>query len=443
MNEQKLDLRGSIQMVRRHRRLFGASVALGLLLGAGYAALDPPMLTSTALVLVQSGAQSTQDTTTGTEDPVMATQAVIADSSAVLSAALPHISGGTSLQALENKVQVGNVAGSILSISGTGLTAGQAEVVANAVANSYVAYVGQPGHPAGGVSASVLEPATTASGTKLAEQIAIYALLGMLAGAFLGFIAAISISRRDRRLVARDAIANSIAVPVLISLPAEKPSDAGSWAKLLDEYEPAAVHAWAISNLLQRFGLDNPRLTAGSPGSCFSLTILSLAADPGALALGPQLAAYAAHLGVTTALVVGPQQDVNAVATLRTACGAANSAPGRHKPLRLIVCDDGQLGQLRAAFVVVVAVINGQDPRVPDTVRTTGTVLGVSAGAVTAEQLARAATAAAADGREIFGILVANPDPGDQTTGRIPRLGPSLRRPMPTRISDVPMELQR
>ena len=70
-------------------------------------------------------------------------------------------------------------------------------------------------------------------------------------------------------------------------------------------------------------------------------------------------------------------------------------------------------------------------------------MLGVSAGAVTAEQLARAATAAAADGREIFGILVANPDPGDQTTGRIPRLGPSLRRPMPTRITDVPMEIQR
>jgi hypothetical protein len=70
-------------------------------------------------------------------------------------------------------------------------------------------------------------------------------------------------------------------------------------------------------------------------------------------------------------------------------------------------------------------------------------VLGVSAGAATAEQLARAATAASADGREIFGILVANPDPGDQTTGRIPRLGPALRRPMPTRITGTPMEIKR
>ena len=42
--------------------------------------------------------------------------------------------------------------------------------------------------------------------------------------------------------------------------------------------------------------------------------------------------------------------------------------------------------------------------------RTTATVLGVSAGAATAEQLARVAVVAAADGREITGILVADPD---------------------------------
>ncbi len=40
----------------------------------------------------------------------------------------------------------------------------------------------------------------------------------------------------------------------------------------------------------------------------------------------------------------------------------------------------------------------------------------------TAEQLARAAVTAAADGREIAGILVADPDPGDNTTGRMPHL---------------------
>ena len=172
--------------------------------------------------------------------------------------------------------------------------------------------------------------------------------------------------------------------------------------------------------------------------------MLSLASDPGALALGPQLAAFAAAQGIPTALVVGPQQDVDVIATLRTACAAASqSGAGPRRPLQLVVSDDGRLGQLRAAFVVVVTVVDGGAPHMPDTARTAATVLGVTAGAATAEQLARAATAAAADGREIAGILVANPEPGDQTTGRIPHLASAVRRQMPTRANDVPTESRR
>ena len=52
--------------------------------------------------------------------------------------------------------------------------------------------------------------------------------------------------------------------------------------------------------------------------------------------------------------------------------------------------------------------------------RTTATVLGISAGATTAEQLALTASSLAADGREIAGILVADPEPADRTVGRIP-----------------------
>ena len=52
MSQQALDLRRSVQIVRRHRKLFGAVVALGLLIGAAYAVLKPPVLTSTALVVL-------------------------------------------------------------------------------------------------------------------------------------------------------------------------------------------------------------------------------------------------------------------------------------------------------------------------------------------------------------------------------------------------------
>ena len=52
MSQQALDLRRSVQTVRRHKILVGIMVALGLLIGAAYATLNPPMLTSTALIVL-------------------------------------------------------------------------------------------------------------------------------------------------------------------------------------------------------------------------------------------------------------------------------------------------------------------------------------------------------------------------------------------------------
>lgn len=431
-------------MVRRHRKLFWVIVALGLIGGVAYAVLSPPMITSTALVVLpqlqvgQSAAAS--GTSTG---PDIATQVVIAGSVPVLSDALPHVSPAMSLQTLQNRVQIGSEAGNILSFTADGRTAAQAETTANAVAGSYISYVSTANTPGGQLQARMLESATTASGSKLAEQAAIFALLGALAGALVGFVTSLAISRNDRRLIERDAIANSIGAPVLASIPVVHPSDAASWIKLFEGYEPGVVHGYALTRMLQQFGIAGNAASNGAYPGGASLTVLTLSSDPGALALGPQLAAFAASAGIPTALVIGPQQNMNAAATLRTACATPQLAERRRKPLQLIVSDDGNLGQLRAAFVVVVAVVDGRDPRMPGTVRSSATVLGVSAGAATAEQLAQAATAAAADGRDIVGILVANPEPGDQSTGRIPSLAPPLRRPLPTRVNDVPTEIRR
>ena len=264
--------------------------------------------------------------------------------------------------------------------------------------------------------------------------------MGALAGAIVGFVICLALGRSSRRLVQRDEIANSIAVPVLASIPVERPSDPASWARLLEEYEPDPVHAYWLSKLLRQFG---GRLDGGTDANAMSLTVLSLASDPAALALGPQLAAFASAQGIPTALVIGPQQDMNVTATLHTACAAgAQAASGRGKPLRLLVTEDGQADQVGAAFTVVVMVIDGRDPRIPPAARTSATVLGVSSGGATAEELARVATAAAADGRDIYGILVANPDPGDQTTGRIPRL-PPMQRALPTRVNGLATEIRR
>jgi capsular polysaccharide biosynthesis protein len=441
MSQQNLDLRRSIQIARQHKRLLGGAAALGLLIGAAYAALFPPQISSTALVVVSgnpASLNSSQSSSANSQvDTSLATQIVVASSDPVLAAALPHVNPPTtSLQALNRRISVTAVGQSdVLSIAVTGQSASQAEDTANAVANSYVTYVNASSNSAVHVVAKVLEPATTATGGGLPEHYGLFAALGALVGAVLGFVISLALARSDRRLVRRDEIANSIAAPVLLSIRVERPADPRSWTTLLNEYEPDAVDAYSLRKLMQQLGVANGKPT--------SLTVLSLASDPAALALGPQLAAFAAAHGVQTALVLGPQQDSNVTATLYTACGAGEQAASSNgRPLRLQVMEDNQVAQPGAAFTVVVVVVDGRDPQVPSTVRTNATLLGVSAGGVTAEELALAATAAAEDGRDIDGILVANPDPDDQTTGRIPRLA-RVQRSLPTRVNGLAMEISR
>ena len=182
----------------------------------------------------------------------------------------------------------------------------------------------------------------------------------------------------------------------------------------------------------------------GSGQAGFSLAVLSLSSDAGAVAIGPQLATFAASAGIPTTLVIGPQQDMNVTATLRTACSVQLPESSKRGNLRVTVADSGVIsGQSYGALTVVVVVVDGKNPQMPDTMRTTATVLGVSAGAITAEQLARAAVSAAVDGREVTGILVANPDPADQTTGRVPRLARPTHPRQPTRLKGLTTEIRR
>ena len=175
----------------------------------------------------------------------------------------------------------------------------------------------------------------------------------------------------------------------------------------------------------------------------WSFTVLSLSSDPGALALGPQLATFAASQGIPTALVVALQQDATVTAALRTACAAPPASSEWPAHLRVLVSDSEVEEQSDAELAVVVGVVDGRNPQVPDMMRTTATLLGVSAGAATADQLARAAVSAVSDGREITGILVADPDSDDATTGRLPQLGRRGQRRLPTRMTGIATEIRR
>lgn len=447
MSQQVVDLRRSVQVARRHWLLVSVITVVGILLGCAYSVLNPPLLTSTALVVFPQSNQSTNaaaSAANGGSNAFTATLEVIATSNQVLSAALPQARPAMSLEQLRHVVSIGSVTTNIISVSAEAKLAGDAETTANAVAASYIKFVDAPTSPIGGQAAALLQPAASASGTKPLEALIVTGFLGGLAGLLIGVIVSLAISRRDRRLRERDEIANSVGLPVLGSFPAARPSDAADWTRLLQDYKPEAVYAWRLRTALRRLGVSEDILYDGSARDRSSLAVVSLATDPGALALGPQLAVFAASLGIPTSLVIGPQQNDNATASLRTACAVPlAAAQDRRSYLRTAVCDTDDFDMLpNAVLTVVVTVVDGDTPRMPDTMRTTATVLGVSAGATTAEQLARTAVSAAIDGREIAGILVANPDSGDHTTGQILRLAKSARH-RPTRLNGIATEIRR
>ena len=152
---------------------------------------------------------------------------------------------------------------------------------------------------------------------------------------------ALALNRRDRRLTLRDEIADSIGLPVLASIPVGHPSNAAGWVRLLTEYEPSAVEAWRLRGVLHYLGLGGR--SQAEAGEGLSLAVLSLRNDPGALSLGPQLAVFAASLGIRTELMIGPQQDANSTATLRAACtGAGSAQPGWSRYLQVTVRDEEQ-----------------------------------------------------------------------------------------------------
>ncbi len=421
-----MDFRRFLQTVWRYKVIVGAAAIAGLLAGLAYLYARPPLVSSTALVVVPTASRYIQ------------TQALIATSSQVLEDADRAIHPSLPLATLRRQVTVTSMTSDVLAISGKGQSAGQAEDLANAVAASYLSYVRSPGSPGGVVIGRILERATVATTSGLRGRI-LAAVAGLLLGAVAGAVIALGLARTDKRLRQRDEIADAIGIPVIASIPVLRPTDPAAWTKLLQSYEPEVVHAWSLRKALRHLDLTDSR---GGSKSGATLTVLTLASDRKALALGPQLAAFATALGIRTALVIDQGQDPESTATLFTACRAISMAPpGRRINMQVAVAAEDDIDHMPAsALTVVVGVVDARSPQTAGLLRTTVTVLGVSAGAATAEQLARVAVGAAADGREIAGILIADPDPTDHTTGRFPQPVRPAEHRRPTRIPGTTMD---
>jgi capsular polysaccharide biosynthesis protein len=445
MIQEPLDLRRALLLVRRRKILVCLGAVLGIVAGVSYAVLRPPTLTAESSVVLASTPQGV----------IIGTQVLVAGSDPVLSNALKSVRPAMSLHELRDRVTIVDETPTVLRISADGRTASEAESIANAVAKSYVDYVKQPGNlPDRPVQARVFEPATTATEGNSSSRVVEFGVLGALFGALAFAMMVVAVAQRDRRLRERDEIADSIGLPVLASMAVEHPSTPADWTNLLENYLPGTVDAWRLRKALQYLGFADLSLRDQKREGTFSLSVVSFSMDRRALALGPQLAIFAASRGIPTALVVGPQQDVNATATLRAACAASPTTPAS---LTVMISDDEAAPVPQdTALVVVVSVVDAENPllrgpaaRVAGTVPrvfvrrpSAATVLGVSAGVATAEQLARVAASAAVAGHDIIGILVADPDPADPTTGRLPMVSRPTRVRRPSRMTGSTLEIR-
>ena len=422
MDGQALDLKRSAQIVWRLKGLVAAFLMLGFLGGAVYTAVSPAVYQSSALVAIPPSIS-------------VAKQAAVVKSPAVLVPALNGVARGVPLATLRNRVVVLKAAAGLMAVVAEASSPGQAISTANVVARSYVAYATSGNGPTtGSVPVQLFLPATGASGTTLPWRLFYAAGTGVLVGALIGVIVALAVGRGSRWLRERDEIADSIGVPVMASVRVRHPAKPAGWAKLLDAYEPEAADSWRLRKVLRELGQAGP-----APGEGTSVAVLSLADDRKALALGPQLAAFAARQGIPATLVLDSRHDAKVTAALRAACAAAPGPPGPGRPgLAVINPDEDMLPA--GGLVIAAAVVDGRAPRVAATIRAATTVLAVTSGAVTAQQLTRVAASAAGDGRDITGILVADPDPDDPTTGRLPQLARLGQRRMPIRVTTAVTE---
>jgi hypothetical protein len=174
MSQPASDMPRFVQIIGRYRALVGIMATLGLLAGAVFAALNPPVFTSQALVLFTPSCPA---------GAICGGPLFVSDDI-----------GSRTLPPLPSGIQVKTLAGNVLSVSATAGTAARAEATANAAAGSYLLYYDSLIYSSGQSSVPALDPATRATGTTPPIRLRDDALLGAVLGALLGVIAALAAS---------------------------------------------------------------------------------------------------------------------------------------------------------------------------------------------------------------------------------------------------------
>lgn len=288
-------------------------------------------------------------------------------------------------------------------------------------------------------AAAIIQDASPAKRGGLVGWFVLSSALGAVTALVLVSVVLVLFGRRNRRLTYRDEIADAVGSPVIASLRSRIPRTAAGWVALLEGYSPGTVDAWALRQALRQLVLDEgtriPRRT--EPGTTklphpTSVTVLSLAGDLRGLALGVQIASYAASAGVRTRLVAADGHE--SAAALRAACQALRD---RDQVRRNLTVDTEPGSTWEGEMTVVLAVLDRNEPHLHAEPRTAATVLALASGTATNEELARAAVTADDAGSRIEGVLVADPDNLDRTTGRLLQHERAQQVPLPTRMPGV------
>ena len=291
------------------------------------------------------------------------------------------------------------------------------------------------GAPAGSSAstAAVIQPATEATGPPTWQRLLIWALLGALICTVLAVAVLLATARRDPRVRLRDEIADAVGSPVLAAVRSRPQRSVAGWSTLLETYEAAPVESWALRQVLR--GLvpadrrGEPRL-AGRVDHPQSVTVVSLSGDGRGVAIGPQLAAFASSLGICTHLVTAVGHD--RAAPLWAACAADGT--GSPRPgLFVGEVPNGKTIDLTITLVVV----DRRQPDLGDAPTTAATMLAVAAATATEQELARVAVAVDDAGLRIDGVVVADPDRMDWTSGRHTMDERSRRVALPVRLTGI------
>lgn len=250
--------------------------------------------------------------------------------------------------------------------------------------------------------------------------------IGSIAGLVLVVLGVLLRGRDRRRVTRRHDISQVVGAPVLLSLTVPRRDGVDDYQELLENWEPSLAERWSIRQAFAQLGIgDQPT----------NLAIVTMAGDVAGPPLALLVAMSAASEGMSTALVVDTQHPD--ATSLRAACNVNRARGGvTTGDLSLhtaVTKRNGKDPFHGRQLTVNLAVADAGPVRFPTLGRQTVTLMALSSGFATADQLAAAAVRCFDAGHPVVGVLVANPDPADRTTGRVPPVAPPL-----TGLTDPP-----